>query len=229
MIEPKDQHLYVMQNEFGCIKIGRSIDPWKRLTTLRHTEHCRVELVAAFEGGGEDEEAIHIELNKFRLAGEWFEGCDAARVAIQDIFDIEPGDWKFTHDPQAAENWLELLWMVRDARYIRNALTREIVRLRAVTEPSWVFDCGIFFCRYLAETGERPALCAETQNGRTVNTWHNPQTERWEALPNYTASTEEALHAWPDDLRPARWEGSPVECCIAALSAIRSRLPKAPR
>jgi hypothetical protein len=56
-----------MQNEFGCIKIGRSVDPWQRASALSQSEHCRVELIAAFEGGGEDEEAIHIELDDFRL------------------------------------------------------------------------------------------------------------------------------------------------------------------
>lgn len=59
MTDPRTQMMYVMQNECGCIKIGRSVDPWQRRLNLRQSEHCTVELIAAFNGGGEHEEAIH--------------------------------------------------------------------------------------------------------------------------------------------------------------------------
>ena len=227
--EPKSQNLYVMQNEFGCIKVGRSIDPWQRRLKLCQTEHCKVELVAAFDGGGEDEETIHIELDEYRLEGEWFDGAEDARAAIQRIFGLGPAEWKFAHDPEGAAKWLDHLRVVRDARFIRKALTREIVRLRTVTEPSWVYDSGIFWCRYLSETGNRPVLVAEGREGETVNVWYDPQTKKGEVLPAYTASVEAALLAWPDDIRPAEWEGSPIDCCIAALTEIRSRLPTVTR
>ena len=138
MTEPSSQHLYVMQNEFGCIKIGRSVDPWERRRALQHTEHCTVELVAAFEGGGEDEEAIHIHLHDHRLEGEWFDGSDEARAAVHRIFELDPSDWKFAHDPDGAAKWLDHLRVVRDAKYIYRALTGAIGQLRAATEPSWV-------------------------------------------------------------------------------------------
>lgn len=229
MTEPATQHLYVMQNEHGCIKIGRSVDPWQRRLNLRQTEHCKVELIAVSEGGGEDEEAIHIELDDFRLEGEWFDGTDAARAAIGRVFGPEPLEWKFAHEPTSAVEWLDHLRVVRDANYIRNAITREIGILRTAAEPSWVHDGGVFWCRHLAETGARAVLSVEKRKGKTVNVWYHEGAEKGEVLPAYTSSTDLALLAWPHDIRPATWEGSAVECCIAALTAIRTRLPKVAR
>lgn len=229
MTAPASQHLYVMQNEFGCIKIGRSVDPWQRRINLRQSEHCCVELIAAFEGGGEEEEAIHIELDRFRLEGEWFDGADDARTAIEHIFGADKLQWQFAHDPAGAGKWLDHLSVVRNAAYIRRALSKEITRLRQATEPSWVLDGGVFWSRYLGETGNWTMIMVEKRKGRTVNVWHNPATNKQEVLPAYTSSVEEALLAWPDDLRPATWEGTAFECCIAALDAVRTRLPKVSR
>jgi hypothetical protein len=229
MTEPTSQHLYVMQNEFGCIKIGRSVDPWERRRNLCQSEHCKVELVAAFEGGGEDEEAIHIELDEHRLEGEWFNGLSEARAAVERIFHLHSSEWKFEHDPDGAAKWLDHLRVVRQAKYIYRAVTRQIGSLRMATEPSWVHDCGIFFCRYLAETGERPGISVERRRGKVVNVWYPPESSKGQVLPAYTSSLEAALLVWPDDLRPDTWEGSPIDCCIAALTEIRARLPKVPR
>lgn len=188
-----------------------------------------VELVAAFEGGGEDEEAIHIELDGFRLEGEWFDGTDTARAAIERIFGPDPLEWEFSYDPDGAAKWLDHLRFVCGANYIRNSITREIGILRTATEPSWVYDLFVFRCRYLAETGNQPTLLTQKKDGNTVGAWLNPETDENEILPAYTSSVGEALLAWPDDLRPATWEGSPIECCLAALKAIRARLPKVAR
>lgn len=229
MTEPSSQHLYVMQNEYGCIKIGRSIDPWKRRLDLCRTECCQVELIAAFEKSGEDEEVIHVELESFRLEGEWFDGVENARRAIEYIFGIDPAEWKFAHDPNGADQWINHLRVVRDASYIRRALSREIGILRTATGPSWVYDSSIFQCRHLAETGKRVGVLASKRKGQTVCVWYNSDTKNEEVVPAYTARVEEALLAWPDKLRPETWQGSPIECCIAALNAIRLGLPKVPR
>jgi hypothetical protein len=229
MTEPSSQHLYVMQNEFGCIKVGRSVDPWQRRLNLRQTEHCRVELIAAFEGGGEDEEAIHVELDAFRLEGEWFDGGEAARGSIQRIFGLEPLEWKYAHDVSGAAEWLNHLRVVRGANYIRNAITREIGLLRRATEASWVYDGAIFSCCHLAKTGDRAWVVVEKRGGETVNIWSNSDTGKQEISPAYTASLTAALLAWPAELRPADWSGSPIECCTAALVALRAQLPNIKR
>ena len=126
MTDPVDQHLYVIQNEFGLIKIGRSIDPWTRLRQIRQTDRCRAELIAVFDGGGEDEEAIHIALDRFRLEGEWFDGSLTAREAVEMMLGIAPSEWKFELDKSRADGWIAHLRVVRDASYIRQSITRQI-------------------------------------------------------------------------------------------------------
>lgn len=229
MTDPKTQQMYVMQNEHGCIKIGRSVDPWQRRLNLRQSEHCGVELIAAFTNRGEYEEGIHIALSSFRLEGEWFDGSDAARAEVAAIFAPCELGWRFDHDPVGAENWLNHLRTVRKAHYIKKAIARQIGILRGATEPSWVYDHGIFWCRYLAETGTKPMLRTAKEQGKTVNVWLNPETGSRVVLPSYTVSAELALLAWPEDIRPDAWEGTAFDCCIAALGAIKARLPKVPR
>jgi len=229
MTDPTTQLIYVMQNEHGCIKIGRSLDPWQRRLNLRQSEHCNVEVVAAFEGGGEHEEAIHLALGCYRIEGEWFDGSDRARAEIAAIFAPHVLEWQFSHNPDAAANWLDHLRVVRAANYIRKAIAREIGILRAATEPSWVYDRGVFWCRYLAETGTKPKLLTAKEGGETVNVWLNPDAGSRVVLPRYTASPELALLAWQDDVRPGAWDGTAFACCIAALQEIKSRVTKVPR
>ena len=78
MVEPTSQHLYVMQNEFGLIKIGRSIAVESRRQNLQQTDRCQIEIVAVFDFWGSLEETIHLELEEFRLIGEWFAGDEEA-------------------------------------------------------------------------------------------------------------------------------------------------------
>jgi hypothetical protein len=229
MTEPTEQNLYVMQNQFGCIKVGRSVDPWERRRNLCVTQHCKVELVAAFEGGGEDEEAIHIELEDFRLEGEWFEGTGEARAAVECIFHLEPAEWKFDHDAEGTAQWLDHLRVVRKADFTRRFIVATIRGLRRLPEPDWDHDAHIFWCGCLAAMGDRPFISMKRRKGKAILTWYNPETDTTETVPSYTASVEGALLAWPGDLRPAKCEGFPIECCIAALTAIRARLPKIPR
>lgn len=229
MTDPILQDLYVMQNEFGCIKVGRSIDPWRRIYALRQSEHCRVELIAAFEGGGEYEEAIHIELGAHRLEGEWFDGCDGARKAVAKIFGSEHLDWKFEHDPVGSERWLTHLRVTREASAIRSVIARVLEMLRRAKEGSDIFDGYIFLCRYLAEQGRRPALKGTKKKDRSVTLWRDPDTEDAGEVPAYTSSIDLALLAWPEDDRPTSWEGSAIDCCIEALIALRKSLPKVQR
>lgn len=222
--------MYVMQNEHGCIKIGRSVDPWRRCLNLRQSEHCCVELVAAFTNGGEHEEGIHIALRSYRLEGEWFDGSDAARAEVAAIFAPCELEWRFDHDPLGAAKWLNHLRVVREANYIRKAIAREIGILRGVTDPSWVHDRSIFWWHYLAQYGTKPtSLLPVKESGKTITLWIDPDTGSREVVPAYTSNTDFALLAWPKDIRPNTWEGTAFDCCIAALTAIKARLPKVPR
>lgn len=209
MINPARQHLYLMQNEFGLIKIGRSVDPDTRLYHLRRSERCNIELVAVFANYGADEETIHLGLSEFRLFGEWFAGDHEARGAIEaEINCTTPIEWPFAYDDAGAAKWFDQMQVLRNANYIRRDLYRSITTIRHATEANRAIDRIIDSALNLATTGDRFG------NQRPT--------------PAYTASIEDALLVWPEDIRPAFWEGSPIECCIAALEAVKGRLPKVP-
>lgn len=229
MTDPTTQHLYVMQNEFGCIKVGRSVDPWARQYALRQTERCQVELVIAVEGGGEDEEGIHYSLRKHHLVGEWFAGTDAARKAVVKEFRPLTLEWKFDHDPEGAAEWLDHLRVVRAAYSTRMGITREISILTTAAEPSEVYDYSLLRIFHYAKAGEDAVIVRQWQRPNKPLAWQNPATGEVEPIPAYSGNVDVALSAWPDDVRPETWDGTAIECCIAALRAIRLRLPKVPK
>ena len=75
-MKPENQHLYLMQNEHGSVKIGRSVDPERRRKSIQVEDCCNVQIVGVKENWGEFEEEIHIELESLglRIDGEWFYG-----------------------------------------------------------------------------------------------------------------------------------------------------------
>lgn|GEM_PF-6047419 len=229
MTDPTAQHLYVMQNEFGCIKVGRSVDPWQRRHSLRQSEHCQVELIIAVEGGGEDEEAIHYRLRKHHLVGEWFNGTNATRNAVAKEFQPLALDWKFRHDPEGAAEWLDHFQVVRKADANKKWITSEIGIMRGLPEPHYIHDGAVFSISYFYRNGEQAIVSVGRVDGRSTYIWHHPVTGERIAVPEYTSNLALALTAWPDDARPASWEGTAPECCIEALRAIRRMMPKVPR
>ncbi len=220
-----------MQNEFGLIKIGRSIDVERRRLTLQSTERCTIKTVEIFNGCGDMEESIHLDMEAHRLAGEWFDGSDEAKRALCELIDCDdpPITWPYAYDRAGARTWLDHINVVRHAAAIRRELYREITILRAADGPSWVYDGGIFGTKWRAVTGERPGLHTEKLSGKTATRWHDHKNGATGIVPAFTESIDNALLAWPDDLRPANWTGTPIECCIAALVAIRDRLPRVDR
>lgn len=231
LVEPTAQHLYVMQNEYGLIKIGRSVDVERRRIALQTTERCQIKIVEIYTGCGDMEEDIHLDLDDHRLAGEWFDGSDEAKAVLRELIagDDPPIVWPYAYHREEAAAWLDHINVVRHADAIRRELYREITILRDATEPSWVYDSGIFFVRWRAVTGERPALHSGRVKGKTVTHWRDPDSDASGIVPTFTASIADALLAWPDDIRPEAWEGTAIECCIAALTAIRNRLPRVDR
>lgn len=73
--------LYVM-HVGGRVKIGFTSKPVKaRLATMQTAHAEPVELIASFAGTRADEKAAHKALAHARIAGEWFDGGDAAVLA----------------------------------------------------------------------------------------------------------------------------------------------------
>jgi len=69
----RKDHLYFIQEKgTGYIKIGRSVDPKRRLRALQTGNGSTLKLVAVFEGQGNLETHLHDTLASWRLKGEWF-------------------------------------------------------------------------------------------------------------------------------------------------------------
>lgn len=101
--------------------------------------------------------------------------------------------------------------------------------LRANNEPHYFFDLFIFRLAYQDANRQQPKVVRAARSVPYPFGWEHPDTGVVTAIPRYTASVDDALLAWPDELRPTTWNGTAIECCIGALEALRSRLPKVPR
>jgi len=153
------QDLYVMQNEHGLIKVGRSVDAEKRRRALEVTERCRIVVVSLLSGQGEREEQVHLKLRRHLIEGEWFNGTAAARRAAVKTLGLEPEPvWPFAYDRAAAEVWLESFFGWRDERAIDRLFGRLLTRIRSVTDPAWIANCDIWHLLCVSETGERPVV-----------------------------------------------------------------------
>jgi len=84
-------HLYFIQSNEGCIKIGRSIDPSERLKTLQTGNAHKLRLLLVLEGKGYMEFILHEKLRRYRLTGEWFrlDGLASLPVWIYEQFDLD--------------------------------------------------------------------------------------------------------------------------------------------
>ena len=70
-------HLYIIQSSNnGCFKVGRSINPERRLKQLQTGNPYSLKIVLTLSGMGHREKSIHnsIMINgKKKCKGEWFE------------------------------------------------------------------------------------------------------------------------------------------------------------
>ncbi len=68
-------YIYVIIDETtNAVKIGYSNDPIRRLSSLQ-TAHSKttLKLLTIFQGDKDIESAIHIDLEEYKLQGEWFD------------------------------------------------------------------------------------------------------------------------------------------------------------
>ena len=69
--------VYVMQDADSRIKIGKSVEPAKRLKSIQTGQGRKVSLIREYQFPNEDaaftvESSLHRRLSRFRLMGEWF-------------------------------------------------------------------------------------------------------------------------------------------------------------
>ena len=69
----------------GHIKIGKSVDPWKRLSSLQTAHYEPLEMLAIMPGSDDLEAGLHRAFGKFMKRGEWFEENDQLLAFIEMI------------------------------------------------------------------------------------------------------------------------------------------------
>jgi len=227
MVEPAHQDLYVMQNEFGLIKIGRSVDAETRRKWLQSREQCRIALIAILPGSGDQEERIHIALTEYHLMGEWFHGHREARGAILATVGL-PSEtlWRYSVNHQAARQWIERLEQWREDRKLDKEFGREITTLARADGPHYIYDIGIWMLVYHRELALPWRMNFRDLNGRKVRMVDKLDGLPEAPIPAFTSDIAAALMVWPDEDRPASWEGSALQCCVAGLKARKRRLPR---
>ena len=86
----------------GHIKIGKSVDPWKRLASLQTAHYEPLEMLAIMPGSEDLEQGLHRAFGKYMKRGEWFQENDQllafiemVKVTFSDIqrqFEADPVD-----------------------------------------------------------------------------------------------------------------------------------------
>lgn len=219
------QDLYVMQNEHGLIKIGRSVNPERRRRDLERSEQCRIVLVHVLFAQGEQEERVHLKLRRHLIEGEWFKGSNAARKAIAKVLELESDlAWPFLFDQVAAEAWLERFFGWRDDRAVDRLFGRLMARIRAWPDEEWIANADIWHLLCVSDTGEQPMVSVRRQGEIVVLEGWLRGAKAPVRVPEYTSDLAACIELWPEDVRPSAWDGSPLECALAALEERRMRL-----
>lgn len=217
--------LYVMQNEHGLIKVGRSQNPEARRASLQRNNRCRVELILVLPGKGDREEATHRRIGKFRMEGEWYEGTANACAAVART--VKRGcvlSWPFAYNADAAELWLDQFSEHRVRRYDRQRFQKLHSKVRHTQHPSRSIDSSIWEALMFLESGEWP-LQHIMADGEPVGIPDGDGPSI--AIPRYTFDLDAAMSLWPRGERPPSWKGTALECCVAALELRRTwRFPR---
>lgn len=228
VVRPSRQDLYLLQNEYGLIKIGRSIDVAERIAKLRQSERCAIHFIVRFRRAGHHEEGAHINLHKYRLIGEWFSGSPDARAAIEREFCLDDVEWPVAYNAAAADRWVAHMRDVRTVRRLRRAIYRQTTLMRANGPHESEDVCIFMLLRHpLIDTVGEPEV---RWNGeKLVRLYHDRRTGQMQPIPAYSHDLQAALTTWPEELRPTTWEGSAFECCIAGLTALRASISETPK
>lgn len=244
MVDPTTQALYVLQNEFGFIKIGRSVNVPQRVNALRASDGCEIHVVEVYTTCGDLEEWLHIELDEHRVVGEWFAGTDEARAKLAELLASPDMGWQHPYDWDAAQGWLEKIDEARDKRAIKHLIGKQIGILRGQTVGDKALDWHVLLAWRLAVAGDSPLVVSRPVKGKR-NEWQDMWCDRrpdeelaaqkrlkpwWQdylvLVPPFTTDVSAALTLWPEESRPTQWQGTAIECCIAALVGLRASLPK---
>lgn len=230
-------HLYVTQNEFGLIKIGRSHDVERRCRYLARELGCQIDIVAVVPESGHMEEYFHITLDHHCVGYEWFDGTEEAKAEIVSemlIADLVEA-WPFALDRSKADAWLDSFYDHQATLSIKKSRLREFNYFRTnvfgTMDPKHQIgnrSHDLRLWRIINEDledefvptfeklkdGTYDAVLEKRSTGKKVG-----------RIPDYTTVLDDALLVWPDSKRPKVWticvKGSTLAftCAVMGLAA----------
>ena len=213
--------LYVMQNEHGIVKIGRSDNPERRTLEVQKAARCKVSLIATFPDAGHFEEWLHIQMDAFAIGFEWFEGTQQSRDALASLLGIDL-QWVYPSSGNA-QAWTERLMDSGAERYWRKRERDVMRRLKGAVIGEGIFrnegNGSDSLDSYIApHVGFRDPVCRDTRNGQPANLARFGDSEKMTLIPAYTRSMDAALSLWlPDPYRTIPTYARPIECCFHGL------------
>ena len=227
-MDPNKQDIYIFQNQFGLVKIGRSIDVEKRRKAVERTDKCSVALVAILPGAGRSEERLHDLLVDFRVTGEWFDGSRGMKEVLEKATKKKIPLWPYEFDRVPASDWLKQLEILRDEEARSRQFYRMIQILSSSSAPNIYSDWQIWNFLYPNSRrqlvlfyfdGEQKIFHDNNGNKRiAINPLKkNGNITANKFVPRYTAEVSDAILAWPKQLRPVIWEGTAIDCAIQGL------------
>lgn len=224
------QHLYVMQNHLGLIKIGRSANAELRRRRLEVADVCEIKIIRIFEDKGNKEAKIHSRLSWYRAFGEWYYGDEIARWEISKCTGLPRNvEWPYPlADDDAIDNWLERLERRRDLESADKMLQRIITNMARGTDDTKDYrdlDAQIWMRLTRFEHREHVIYFVEEgPNGEAVYVCYDPVTRERQIVPFFTTDLQAALSLWPDEQQPSRWDGTIWECCVGGLRARKASI-----
>lgn len=227
--------LYIMQNQHGCIKIGRSVDVEQRRHALASLTKRDIAVVCKFPRCGEYEEKLLLAVRKHILFGEWFVGSKGARkeivresvsilvtnrplkyhaLLLEEAANLltPPYEWQ----QQAAEAWMKEFCESQVDKRVRKERARLIARLKAASAGMYVsgythLNFDIFF-----ELFERRRRCLDPDHSASIF---------YRDAPCYLSDAALARELWPQEMSDAEVKeqigpkATILDICIAGLGA----------
>jgi hypothetical protein len=215
----KSLTLYVLQNEYGLVKIGRSRDLEQRRASLTRRHQCAIAKVHVLENSGHLEEWIHLTLASHRLAYEWFSGDPNSRGAIETLIGTKL-TWPYEYNAAQGLEWIEKVHDVQALDYWRRQERNLVRNLKsAVTGTGRYADYNADKAWLLeSEIGRVYDGYTDLSVGELVTGIREGDASRTQ-VPQYTRDMAAAMRLWAADTPVSRRRPvhDALDCCLAAL------------
>ena len=226
------QNLYVMQNEHGLIKVGRSLSASTRRRRLEVDYRCKIALIIEFPGHGPREERLINKLAPYRvgpeLRSEWFDGSNPCRALLAQVLRTRL-TWPYALDLVGAKRWLEDFEDRQWDNYVQGCRRRMLGNLKAASlglSPFQAYHRGhpeLDARLWSVLDGVRPTMTSDEGLLRGIDFDDETDEPIYLEIPPYTTDLSAALTLWSDPRDAAAWleyagsDANALACCIEAL------------